>query len=261
MSFFDCPRVALSSPDFTINFWKQKTCSLLCLLTSLAIKYNENFFGDSFVLTLNFAARIFTTSFPFVMSVGNWFSTFFTAFPSAHVETGYEDVKSGKECRIRHGFTNLVITSPNEEITSINGNSGSDAIRNDVKAFFASSHVIYYFPRGLEKFFPNIKVIYINNCQLKTITKQNLEPFSQLTKLYLQFNEIEELEDDLFAANEKLLYINLHSNKIKFIGDPTFEPLKHLNTLYLHNNPCINKDAENDANEAQEVINETKIKC
>jgi hypothetical protein len=44
--------------------------------------------------------------------------------------SGWENVKSGKECRPK----NLVITTPNQEITSINGIAGSDAINNDVRA-------------------------------------------------------------------------------------------------------------------------------
>jgi Leucine-rich repeat (LRR) protein len=171
--------------------------------------------------------------------------------------SGWENVKSGKECRAK----NLVVTSPNQEITSINGIAGSDAINNDVTAFYIHAQTADYFPRGLEKFFPNIEVIYFNFCKLKVIKKQDLKVFPQLKEIYLQFNEIEKLNDDLFAANEKLLYVNLHSNKIDFIGTEIFEPLKQLKTLYLNRNQCIDKDAVNDVNKVKELINEAKVKC
>jgi Leucine-rich repeat (LRR) protein len=173
------------------------------------------------------------------------------------VSTGYREVKSGKECNVK----NLVIISPNQQITSINGISGSDAIRNDVKIFNAQSQTINYFPRGLEKFFPNIGLIYVHSSKLKAIARQDLEPFSELKEIYLVNNDIEELEDDLFTANEQLLHVSLAGSKIKFIGEETFKPLQQLKSLWLYNNQCINKFADNDVNKVKEIINEAKISC
>jgi hypothetical protein len=169
----------------------------------------------------------------------------------------FSTVRSGKECDV----TNLVLTSPNQQITSVNGISGSNAIRNDVTGFYVQLQTMNYFPRGIEKFFPNIEAIYVQSCKLKAIKKEDLEKFTQLKELILHYNEIEELYDDLFVSNEKLLYIDLGHNKIKFIGEKTFESLKNLHILYLSSNQCINKYAAYSVNRVREIINEAKSSC
>jgi Leucine-rich repeat (LRR) protein len=169
----------------------------------------------------------------------------------------YNKIKSGKVCKVR----NLVIKSPSQEITSINRIFGSSAIRNDVTVFRAYGQTMNYLPRDIEKFFPNIEAMLVQSCKLKEIKKQNLEAFPQLKNLYLASNDIEKLDDDLFVSNEKLLKIDLENNKIKFIGEETFKPLKNLNTLWLHNNQCISKEAVNDVNKFKELINEVKSLC
>jgi hypothetical protein len=153
------------------------------------------------------------------------------------------------------------MTSPNQQITSINGVSGSSATRNDVTSFRALSQLINYFPRGLAKFFPKIEGIYVSSSKLKAITKQDLEQFPQLKEIWAHHLDIEKLDDDLFASNQKVLFIDFEQNKIKFIGEETFEPLKQLTGLYLNANQCINKGAENDVSKVREIINEAKISC
>jgi hypothetical protein len=166
-------------------------------------------------------------------------------------------VKSGKVCDVK----NLVISSPNQQITSINGISGSNAIDNDVTALRVDGQTVNYFPRGLEKFFPNIEIMFVVDCKLKAITNQDLASFPQLKELRLSHNDIEELDDDLFAANKKLISISLSYNRIKFIGEVTFKPLKQLDFLFLNSNKCINKDAFFDVSKVNEIIDEVRKQC
>ena len=65
---------------------------------------------------------------------------------------------------------NLSMTSPEEAvIRSVSGIHMSGKTNDDVTAFHVYSKTIEFFPRGLEKFFKNLKAIDIKNNQIRQI--------------------------------------------------------------------------------------------
>jgi Leucine-rich repeat (LRR) protein len=155
---------------------------------------------------------------------------------------------------------NLVITSPNEEITSVNGEPMIFALNTIVKILNLDKEIVEYFPKGLEKFVPNIEELSMTDVQLKEIAKSDLQLFPMLKILFLDYNNIEELDENLFERNKELIHLYLDHNRIKFIHGNTFAPLKKLETLYLGSNKCIAKNVYK-KKEVKEIIKEIKINC
>jgi Leucine-rich repeat (LRR) protein len=173
----------------------------------------------------------------------------------------FENVTTWNINGFRCFVTNFEITSFNKTITTINHEFRSIAAKENVTILIFSSQTVKFFPKGINKFFPNINRLDVDNCQLKKINKTDLEVFPELRELTLADNNIEVLEDDLFSENRELYYIWLSNNKIKFVGENTFASLKHLETLYLEHNLCISDKAWTSKSHVTNVIRHTKKQC
>lgn len=132
---------------------------------------------------------------------------------------------------------NLVIASPEDvTITTVNGKVDS---HSQLETLNIRRQIVHYFPKGLEKFFPNLKNISLKNSELKAITQNDLKPFTELKKLHLRFNEIEKLDGDLFKFNLKLEVIDFTGNKITTVGVNLLQPLTNLHKAFFRSNDCI----------------------
>ena len=162
-------------------------------------------------------------------------------------------------CFVRN---NLNINNPeNALITRTTGSHISGKSNNEEMFFHADNKKMQYFPRGLEKFFPNLIGIYIVNGKLKEIHQSDLKAFDKLKSLDLIDNEIDILEDGLFDYNPKLKAISFHYNRIIHIGSNVFDNLNNLLSLSLNYNTCIQMFANSDVAGVQKVIRNARVKC
>lgn len=132
---------------------------------------------------------------------------------------------------------------------------------NDVGSFYSNEKTVKYFPQELEKFFKNLRRIFVEKCQMKEIKQADLKPFSELKELFLGNNDIEVLEVGLFDFNPKLKLISFWHSKIFHINQNVFNNLKSLTHLWLIGNKCINGWAYNRSSDMQAFISNVKDKC
>lgn len=92
------------------------------------------------------------------------------------------------ECYIEH---DLHITHPAMPISEASGEHKNKKNNEKVFGFYARAAEVFYFPNGLEKIFPNLKLIAIAMSELKVVKQKNLMPFDQLQYLCLFANQIE----------------------------------------------------------------------
>jgi len=174
----------------------------------------------------------------------------------------YGVIGSFYQCNLQNKIKIISRESANMMI-SVSGTHKSEKGNNDVTGFSSLyfSDFIEYFPRNLENVFRNLKMIYIGNGHLKEIHQSDLSPFSKLMYLNLKHNDIEFLEDGLFAYNPELVVVNFNSNKIIHIGVQVFNNLNKIAWLYLQENTCINMYAQNNQTAVREIISQAKVKC
>ena len=168
-------------------------------------------------------------------------------------------------CEVKDGFT---IDSIKERlIVLVEGHHTSFQTNNAVIGFCSEYKTIKYFPRGLEKVFPNIKSIYIWHAGLKQIEQADLEPLRSLVDFDVWGNEIKEIPKDLFKYNTELKHISFTDNRITFIDPNVFDNLNGLAGLFLDKtasydwDPCVNFRIENDRDAVVEAIRELEGKC
>lgn len=156
---------------------------------------------------------------------------------------------------------NSLITSRNQIVTSINGQSSSFYQTKSVSFIsFFDPQTVNFLPSGIEKFFPNIEGIEIHNASLKSIEQSDLKPFKNLKEMWLNSNELEELDSNLFEHNLELLYINFSKNKLTAVGEDIFKPVTKLTQAFFSNNVCINKDVGSQP-QISELASEMRLNC
>ncbi|KAL7013502.1 hypothetical protein ACKWTF_015427 [Chironomus riparius] len=164
----------------------------------------------------------------------------------------YVQIGSIYRCKI---VNYLNITSKETvAITSAKGNHTSGKSNDDVEGFMAYTKNIQHFPKNLQNIFKNIKKISIEYGRIKEISSKDLKPFPKLENLQLYENDIEILEEGVFAYNSDLMLINLRYNKLVHIGHNVFDFLTKLTYLYIEYNPCISMNTDNKKPTAVQVL-------
>jgi len=131
---------------------------------------------------------------------------------------------------------------------------------SEVKELRIRSHQVLYMPTGIDKFYPYLKALFVDNCGMKEIKQNDLKVFPDLKVLDLSSNVIEVVEKDLFKFNPKLVIINMDLNNLKHIDLHVFDHLKELKSLNFAGNLCISLSMTGQ-DEIKEVINEIIKNC
>lgn len=97
---------------------------------------------------------------------------------------------------------NLSITTVEcADIEDVSGTHMINKTNDDVMVFHAAEKNIQYFPKGLEKFFKNLQIIYMPYNKIKEINQAHIESFPTLKYLEMSHSNVEVLEDGLFDHN------------------------------------------------------------
>jgi hypothetical protein len=177
----------------------------------------------------------------------NFLTTFFVLMiilisrsESIVLDCDYKDYKEyGYGCWIQNSIENL---KTDREISEVRGQHLSGKGIDDVKSFISYTKTLNFFPQNLTKFFKNIDTVWIQASKLQEISKKDLKQFGRnLRNLWLDWNEIEVIEGNLFEFNPNLEHISLYKNKMVHIGSGAFDRLEKLRELNLKGNPCTRR--------------------
>ncbi|XP_070491071.1 uncharacterized protein [Chironomus tepperi] len=161
-------------------------------------------------------------------------------------------------CNVQNNLT--VLPKGLSIIENVTGSHNNGYKDKNVTAFYSMNKGFNFFPYGLHNKFENLRGIAIKNDKLNEIHQFDLKFFPKLELFEIYFNEIEVLEDHLFAYNQDLKYVNFQGNKIVHIGLQALANLENLSYLRFKDNLCIDIDAENSI-DAVKVIKTAKSKC
>lgn len=112
----------------------------------------------------------------------------------------------------------------------------------DVEALYFNHTTVHHFPKGLDKIFPNLKAVQIVKCGLKAISRNDLVGLKKISGLFLNFNQLRLLQNDLFEGFENLKVIWLNDNKLEFVSSKCVAPIigNQLECVDFRNNKSIN---------------------
>ncbi|CAO1407450.1 unnamed protein product [Diamesa serratosioi] len=130
----------------------------------------------------------------------------------------------------------LQVNNNNVTITSIY-KTQNDVNEKSVDVFYILQNMeIEYLPKGLQQYFPKLKIYEVVSSSLKNIRKQDFINMTTLTALRLSHNQIEFVPEDVFTTLWNLESLDLKNNKIKAINDKTFTKLTNLKVIKLNYN-------------------------
>lgn len=151
-------------------------------------------------------------------------------------------VKEIYKCKVQ----NLTITSAALQITSTEGDQKANKSSEDVGVLLIENQVCHFLPKNLDKHFPGIYHLDVNNSELKAVTADDMEMFPRLQHLFIRNNQIEVLPHDLLRHNPLLTFVNFNRNRIRIIDPTTFDLLPQLVSLSLEGNICVDGFAMQD---------------
>lgn len=151
-------------------------------------------------------------------------------------------IPMGTACSVK----NLLVTTPNEIIKTINGQSETHYHNQNIKILYILLQTVNFIPSGIAKFLPQLEGIQIQNSKLKSVSRDDLKFFTNLKEIMFYENDIEKLDNDVFSSNLELIFVHFENNKLKVIGENILGPLKKLQKAYFRGNNCINLNADNE---------------
>lgn len=145
-------------------------------------------------------------------------------------------------------------------ISSLKGTHEGSKTNNDVFGFRGVQKSFQFFPLGLEKYFPNIKLIHFESCPLKQLRQFDLMDYKNLRYLCIFGSDLSIIEARTFDYNPNLQFLNLGNNKFLSIDPNAFKSLAKLTNLYLHSVPCIDRYTR-DKNGIESILKDLETKC
>lgn len=139
-----------------------------------------------------------------------------------------------------YGCEPVVVGAGNDTtLVEVTGEHERELTNDDVRILdVRGAQALRSLPRNIQGFFPNLLGIQWSG-DLETITANDLAPFPNLQVLSLSNNPIQVLPSNLFANNQRLIWISFFNNSLQNVATNLFAGLTSLQTANFLENPCI----------------------
>lgn len=185
------------------------------------------------------------------------YSSFVTAleFHCEFTVTSWSVVKNAYTC-----VPTINTSGSKTELDSVIGAHEFQKSNSDVEFLFVYKQTVERMPKGIENFFPNIKVIEINTANLSSISADDLKPFPDLLMFASFNNKLLSVDGDLFKFTPKVRWATFHKSAVEHVGTDLFAPLKDLVYVNFEGNTCIDSMAKT-PEEIKKLREELALKC
>lgn len=133
-------------------------------------------------------------------------------------------------------------TEIDAEVTSIIATHEFPKSNSEVTAIVFQNLDLKRIPKGLNKFFPNLRCLELKRCQITSVTRSDLVGLENLDCLHLGSNLIKTLPNGLLTNMKNLRYLYLLENQITHLSADFLNPLNAAKCEFvdLSNNTSIN---------------------
>ncbi|KAG5683947.1 hypothetical protein PVAND_013203 [Polypedilum vanderplanki] len=134
---------------------------------------------------------------------------------------------------------NLHATHEDQTVSKVNGIHQNGKSFSDVKIFYAKFQNCEYFPRGLDKFFPNLEGIFIQKSNIQHLLPGDLDGLNKLKTFDVEQNPIHELTVDFFKGKETIETVSFRNCHLRKVENGALDMLKNLKKADFFYNKCI----------------------
>jgi Leucine-rich repeat (LRR) protein len=140
------------------------------------------------------------------------------------------------------GYTCTISEQMNiDDPITLKGEHVSRHTNNDVQSFQIENCDFVTFPKNLQELFPNLKYLFIKDCNLEHIGTEHIGKLKKMTHIVVTKCKLRRLDGDLFNGLEELNSVDFEGNKIEEIEPEIIDDLKRLSIVNFLNNTNINK--------------------
>lgn len=175
---------------------------------------------------------------------------------SMRLDCTYNNSLSSYTCVAKVSFTD----GDEHKVNEVSQNHMGGKSNYHVMALQIDHQGLRYMPRGVENYFPNLKILRIFYTQISEISSDDLK-LPELTTLTVAHGPLQSLDGDLFKNNPKLTVINFSVNSLKHVGPNVLTSMYNFNSVYLENNICINRKIVNNKAAVAGLINDLRVNC
>lgn len=151
---------------------------------------------------------------------------------------GFEIVGSQYNCQPR-----VTQNSQSRSVVAVLGNHQTGRSHQDVLAVTFIGQPISHIPQNMNRFFPNVETIRIDNCPIQSFTREDLRPFPRLRYFVLHLGQLRTINGDVFMYSPQLQFVWLGNNQITNVGPGLLQHSPRITQLYFPANPCISSSA------------------
>lgn len=156
----------------------------------------------------------------------------------------------------------VVFVGDSRVVTEVSNNHMSGKTNSDVKGITINHQNIGLVPNNLSYFFPNLESVMMENAGVTLVNRDSLRGLTKLRQLYLYWNNIPAINNDLFIDNPNVAYITFDNNRIRNIAPKVFDHLNQLSTLlFRHSDACISEISDNNLEHTVWIIFRMMIYC
>lgn len=123
-------------------------------------------------------------------------------------------------------------------ITEIQGIHSKGKSNDDVTRLFMEKMFCPYLPSNLAAYFPNLKILYVKNCNVQHLVDGDLDGLTKLRTFDISYNPIEHLGPNFFKGHESIETISFYDCHLKFVDRQALTPLVNLEGAYFDLNIC-----------------------
>lgn len=103
----------------------------------------------------------------------------------------------------------------------------------DVLAVSFNDIPVAYLPYRMNKFFPQLRILEIENCGLKRISAKDLNVFPHLEALFFMDNHLKSLPNDLFVDLPAIKSICFFNNRLEHLSSELLNAIPDENWVYI----------------------------
>lgn len=142
--------------------------------------------------------------------------------------------------------------SAEKEVTDIRGDHKGHNSNYDVEGLYVGNIHLTHIPKGIGRFFPSLRGIYLKNSGLQKISADDFKPFPYLTRFDSWNNKLESLDGNIFKYTPEMKWITFNNNSIIHVGENLLTNLaklwdpsnKEAKKVDFRSNPCIDFEAD-----------------
>lgn len=130
----------------------------------------------------------------------------------------------------------MSVVEPKTKVFKAFGNHMVGHSSSNVEELSIQQKKVAYMPNGIGDVFPQLDLLFIAECGLQSVKKENFENMKRLTMLSISQNNIKQLPVDVFYNLKSLEWVDIGENLLTSLPENLLDNAPDLQEIYAYRN-------------------------